>query len=120
MKGSKAHLERALALLLPLGPVQARAMFGGHGLYLEGVMFALLGPDLHLKVDDETKPRFAAAGGVPFTYQREGRRPVEMSFWKPPTGALADAGALLPWAELAVAAARRAKAKKAGKKARRR
>ena len=112
MKGSKAHLERALALLLPLGPVQARAMFGDHGLYLDGVMFALLGPDLHLKVDDETKPRFAAAGGVPFTYQRNGRQPVEMSYWKPPAGALADAGTLLPWAELAVAAARRAKAKK--------
>jgi DNA transformation protein len=68
MKGSKAHVERKLSLLLPLGSVQARAMFRGHGLYLEGVMFALLGPDLHLKVDDATKPRFAAIGGMPFTY----------------------------------------------------
>ena len=101
-----------MALLLPLGPVESRAMFGVHGLYLEGVMFGFLLPDLHLRVDDETKTRFAAAGGVPFTYQREGRRPVEMPYWTPPAEALADAGALLPWAELAVAAARRAKAKK--------
>lgn len=115
MARSSPALERALGLLLPLGEVRPRAMFGGWGLYLDGVMFALIAGDiLYLKTDGETKDRFAAAGGAPFTYAREGRAPVEMSYWTLPHDHMADPGALLPWAERAVAAARRNAARKKG------
>lgn len=113
MTRSSPTLDRALGLLLPLGDVRPRAMFGGWGLYLDGVMFALIaGETLYLKTDAETKPGFAEAGGIPFTYAREGRKPVEMSFWTLPASQMAESGALLPWAERAVAAARRNAAKK--------
>jgi len=113
MARTSPAVDRALGLLLPLGDVRPRAMFGGWGLYLDGVMFALIAGDtLFLKIDGETKARFAAAGGEPFAYAREGRAPVEMSYWTLPDEHMADPGALLPWAELAVAAARRNTARK--------
>ena len=110
-------VERSLGLLMPLGPVRARAMFGGWGIYLEEVMFALIAYDrLYLKVDAETVPRFAEAGAQPFTYEGKGK-PIQMSYWTAPEGTMESAEALLPWAELALAAARRGRAKKKPKKA---
>lgn len=107
---------RIEAALLPLGPVMARRMFGGYGVFLDGLMFALIAEDrLFLKVDDQSKPRFAEAGSQPFVYEGK-RRPVEMSYWLLPDAAAGDPEALVEWARIALAAARRAKAAKAEKK----
>ncbi len=116
MAKTSAVVEQILGLLLPLGPVRARAMFGGWGLYLDEVMFALIAHDrLYLKVDDETVGRFADAGSEPFTYQGR-QKPVQMSYWRAPPGNMDSADGLLPWAELGFAAARRAQAKKRRKR----
>jgi DNA transformation protein len=109
------EVRRALALLGSLGPVRARAMFGGHGLYLDDTMFALIAWDrLYFRVDAETEPRWAAAGGEPFVYDGKGK-PIRMPYRTAPAAAEADPDALLPWAELALAAARRVKAAKPAK-----
>ena len=103
-------VSHCVALLMPLGPVMPKAMFGGWGLYLDGRMFALIARDmLHFKTDDQTKGRFAAAGSEPFVYHNRSA-PVETSYWRVPEGAMNDPDVLLPWAEFAVAAARRAAA----------
>lgn len=116
MPRNRDFADRIVGLLLPLGPVAPRAMFGGWGIYLEGIMFALIAYDrLFIKVDGETKERFAAAGSKPFTYTGRGR-PVEMSYWEAPSGSLESSEALLPWAELGLAAAKRAQAKKKPRK----
>jgi DNA transformation protein len=108
-------VRRALALLGPLGPVRARAMFGGHGLFLDDAMVALIAWDtLYFKVDAQTKARWAEAGGRPFVYAGKGK-PIAMSYWTAPPDAEDDPEALRPWAELALAAARRAAAAKAAK-----
>lgn len=87
-----------------------RHLFGGYGLYLEGRIFALIAWDrLYLKVDGRTRADFLAAGGEPFAYQSRARS-VELPYCTPPAAALASPAALLPWAEKAVAAARRTKA----------
>jgi DNA transformation protein len=99
-------------LLLPLGDARPRALFGGCGLYLGGVMFALITYETaYLKVDAQTRDAFATAGGAPFEYEREDRKPIEMSYWNLPEDHTADRAALLPWAERAIAAARRNAAK---------
>ena len=104
-------MARAVALLLPLGPVAPRRMFGGWGLFLDGVMIALVFRDhLFFKADEETAGRFAAAGSEPFTYQRR-TKPVALSYWRAPQGCLEDPPEALRWGEMAVAAARRAAAK---------
>lgn len=105
-------VRAVVARLVPLGLVRARAMFGGWGVYRDDLMFGLIaGKRLYLKVDGDTRGRFAAAGSRPFVYQSAQRR-IEMSYWLAPEGALAASEALLSWAELAVAAASRVRALK--------
>jgi len=112
MARQDSFVEYTLELLEPLGPVRARAMFGGWGLYSGGMMFGLIAEGrLYLKVDDVTRPAFEAAGGEPFVYQGA-QKPTTMSYWTAPTDAQDDALALLPWARRAVEAAQRAAAKK--------
>ncbi len=106
-------LEWFRELLAPLGPVRARAMFGGHGIYVADEFIAIVVDDvLYLKVDDETRARFEEAGSRPFTYDAGERGEVAMSYWTAPDEALDDPGAMLPWARLALAAARRKPAAK--------
>ncbi len=112
-------VDSVLASLLPLGPIRARAMFGGWGLFLDDAMFGLIaGERLYFKVDAETEPRFAAAGAEAFTYPRRGKR-ITMSYRESPSGTPWETAALLPWAELGLEAARRAREKRRNKARRR-
>ncbi len=107
MSDGRGFIDRITGQLLPLGPVEPRHMFGGWGLFLDGVMFALVARDrLYLKADAETAARFADAGCAPFTYQRKGKT-IALSYREAPADAVDNPDSLLPWAELAVAAARR-------------
>ncbi|NVJ22152.1 TfoX/Sxy family protein [Myxococcus sp. AM011] len=116
MARTDSFVEYVVELLEKLGPVQARRMFGGWGLYFGGRMFGLVGDgQLYLKTDDVTRPDFQAAGCRPFIYEGGGRR-IEMSYWTAPTDASDDAYELLPWARRAVDAAARAALKKAPKR----
>ena len=65
----------------------------------------------YLKTDDETQPRFAAAGGKPFVYASP-RGLRETSYVTPPDDAFDSAAAMTPWAKLALAAAERKAAAK--------
>lgn len=99
-----AHLQDLFA---PLGAVTARRMFGGHGLYLDGLFFAIVIDDaVYLKADAETVPRFEAAACAPFVYLSQDK-PIAMSYWSVPEEAMDSPQAMLPWARLAVAAALR-------------
>ena len=103
-------------LFAPFGTVTVRRMFGGQGIYHDGLMFALVADgELYMKVDEASKAAFEAAGSAPFTYSGKGK-PVQMSYWRLPEAAMDDADDLKVWAERAYAAARRAKAgaRKAG------
>lgn len=106
-KARPAIVDHSLDLLQPLGPVRARAMFGGYGLYLDDLMFALIAFDaLYFKADKLSEPEFEAAGGEPFVYEGKSK-PIKISYWTVPDEALEDPESLLPWAERAVGAARR-------------
>jgi DNA transformation protein len=103
--------QQVIGLLTPLGPARARRMFGGHGIFMDDVMFALIADGvLYLKVDEKTAPAFKDAGAEAFTYRRQDRD-ISMSYFSAPAGSLDGMKALAPWAELALAAARRAKGK---------
>jgi DNA transformation protein len=108
MASDPGFVAHALDLVALLGRVEARRMFGGHGLYAEGVMFALLDDgELFLKTDGETRARFVAAGCRRWTYVHGKVRMEETSYFRPPDAAHEDPEAMLPWARLAVEAARR-------------
>jgi DNA transformation protein len=105
-------LRHLLELMQAWAPVTARAMFGGHGLYRDGRMFALVANDtLYLKVDADSQARFAAAVSMPFIYQSASRR-IEMSYWSAPAECLEDVVAMRDWCQLAYAAALRAATRK--------
>ena len=95
-------------LFAGIGPVRVRRMFGGQGIYLGDLMFALeAGGELYLKADDATVKAFRAAGSAPFLYERDGRR-IEMSYWRIPAAAADDPDEASRWGRLALEAARRA------------
>ncbi|HEX4385844.1 MAG TPA: TfoX/Sxy family protein [Myxococcales bacterium] len=112
MANTPSFVQHSLDLFAPLGEVTARRLFGGHGLYQGGIIFGLLDDgELFLKTDDLCRPAFKAAGGTCWTYPSpEG--PMETSYFRPPAEALEDADSMRKWFDLAVAASRRAVAKK--------
>ena len=118
---SSEFVTHCLELLGALGTARAKRMFGGHGLYVDERFIALIiGETLYLKTDDETRPRFEAAGSVPFDYAtRDGQR-IVMAYWAAPQDAMESPALMLPWARLAMASALRAAASKRPAAARRR
>jgi len=95
-------------------PVSVRRLFGGAGLYADGVMFAILSKDVvYLKADEETRAAFEREGCAPFSYQAKGGRRASMSYWRMPERLYDDPDELATWAAQALAAARRANAPKA-------
>jgi DNA transformation protein len=102
-----ASVSRFLHLTAPIGPVEAKPMFGGHGFYLDGLIFAIEADgEIWLKVDAETRPAFDGAGSRPFVYQGK-YKPVEMPYWTMPAAAAHGGRSLQRWVGLALAAARR-------------
>lgn len=112
MAVSKEYLDYLLEILVPLGPVVGKRMFGGAGLYLDGRMFAIVVEDqLWLKADAENRGEFESRELPQFTYLRQGK-PTAMGFYRAPDEALESAALLLPWARSAAGAALRAAARK--------
>ncbi len=85
-------------LLEDWGTVSARRMFGGHGLYHEGLMFAIVMDNrLYLKADDINRPDFEALGLTPFTYPMKGKD-VALSYWAAPDAIFDEPTEAVRWA----------------------
>jgi len=87
--------------------VTAKSMFGGVGIYAEGLFFALIAQDrLYFKVDDKTRPDFERFGMEAF-------RPFgddnAMGYYEVPADVVEDAIQLSPWVKKALDVAARAK-----------
>jgi DNA transformation protein len=121
MPSGSDFVDNVLDLLGGWGGVSARRMFGGYGLYRQGMMFALVAEDvLYFKVDDQNRAAFKAAGMGPFTYEGK-NKPVEMSYYESPPELFDDGEEMTDWAKRAFAAALRARpAASAGKTSRKR
>jgi DNA transformation protein len=120
MPSDPGFVERVLELVELVGPVTARSMFGGHGVYAEGVMFGLLDDgELFLKTDAQSRARFVEAGCRQWHYVNKKVRMENTGYFRPPDEAHEDAEAMLPWARLALDAALRARAAKRARPARR-
>lgn len=109
---SDDFVDYVLELFGPFGTVGARRMFGGHGIYLDGLMFAIVSGDaLYLKADEMNRVEFVQAGCEAFGYARKGGR-ATLNFYRAPEDAMESPELMLPWARTAYAAALRANAKK--------
>jgi DNA transformation protein len=100
-------LTELLGALAPLG-VRARAMFGGHGLYLGDRFFGLVNDGcVFFRTDDLSRADYSSRGMQPFQPNRRpiGPRTVPRNFQVPPE-ILADSELLAEWALRAAGTAR--------------
>jgi len=102
--------ERIAELFAGLGPVSIRRLFGGKGIYFDGVIVAIvLRGELLVKADEQSAPDFEAAGCKQWTYigKRHGKL-VAMPYWSIPDSAFDDPDEMTVWARRAYEAGRRA------------
>ena len=106
MPVNKGYQDYVLDQLSCLGSIDYKRMFGGVGLYFDGLFFALIDDDIvYFKVDDESRPRYLAARAKPFLPGGEG--PSQSGYYSVPVGVLEDLDELKGWASEAVGVARR-------------
>jgi DNA transformation protein and related proteins len=101
-------------LFAPFGPVTVKRMFGGAGIWSDGLMFGLVFDGaIFLKVDAASIPDFEREGSRAFVYTRAkspgrvGR--ASLSYWRLPERLYDDADELAVWAARALAIAQRKK-----------
>ena len=74
MTADREFVGYVVESLRPLGPVGARRMFGGHGIFMDGLMFGLIADgQLYLKVDDLNRAAYEAEGFAAVHLQRQGQ-----------------------------------------------
>lgn len=99
-------------LMQSVGPVHAKGMFGGYGIYLDGLMFGLVADSvLYLKTDKQTENEFRDRGLEAFTYSKKGKE-FRMSYYQAPEEALEDGEEMNAWANKAYGVALKAASKK--------
>ena len=102
-----------------LGTLRTRRMFGGLGVYCDELFFALADDGLiYVKVDAETRDRFAAAGSEPFTFPGADGEINVMSYWRLPETAYDEPEEAQAWGRLGLEAALRARSAKPARKRR--
>jgi DNA transformation protein len=112
MPPSADFVAHVLDLMSDWGGVSARRLFGGYGLYRQGVMFGLVAYDaLYFRVDARNRPEFEAAGMRPFVYDGKGTS-IEMPYWEAPSELFDDSESMTRWAQCALDAAVGAQAKR--------
>jgi len=111
-QAEKEFVNYLVEMMRPIGEVSARAMFGGHGIYLDGLMFGLVADGtLYLKVDRESEIEFMERELQPFTYGKNGKE-YKMSYMQAPEETLEDSDEMTAWVNKAYNAALRAAAAK--------
>lgn len=102
MTDRSGFVDYVVERLHELEDVDARRMFGGHGLYLDGIFFGLIFDDrLYLKTNDETRGWYEARGMSSF---RPNERQHLKTYFEVPTDALENADQLLELVEGALEA----------------
>lgn len=100
-----------------VGPVTVRKMFGGHGLFLDGLMFGLIADNtLYLKTDAQSEIEFIEKGLEKFSYQKKAKR-CYLNYHQAPEEALEDLEQTHYWGNMAYETAQRAVTKKTPKTA---
>ena len=106
-------VEHVLETMRAFGAVEAKSMFGGWGLYHDGLFFALIAQDmLYLKVDEDNRAEFESMGLSPFVYEAKVGDPIVMSYHQAPEEALESPAVMAQWVRSAFGAALLKAAKK--------
>lgn len=112
--------EYVVDLLSPLGEASYRFMFGGFGVYLDGLMIGIVADEVFLlRADDENRPDFEVRGIPAFRPYPD--KDQTMPYYAVPDDVFEDPDEFLRWAQRSRQAALRhkAQAKPPGKRAKR-
>lgn len=110
MPHSEFHDYVVEDLLHDIEGITSRAMFGGWGLYKDGIIFGLIADDqLFFKADDKNRPQYEAHGSKPFVYSQGNHKPTTMSYWLVPDDVLENRERLALWVDEACEASIRSK-----------
>lgn len=113
MATSKEFIDFLHEVFEQFGPIQAKRMFGGHGLYHDGLMFGLVVDNqLYLKVDEDNRSFFTDLQLGPFIFEMKGK-PVHLSYHQAPESLLDERDVAALWARRSWEAALRGQAAKA-------
>lgn len=114
--GGASASDDLLDLFAVIGGAEVRRMFGGRGVFRDGLMFALQARgELYLKVDPAFAERMAGLGSSPFHYVSSTRE-VTLPYWRLPDEALDDDDLRRDLLRQALAVAHAAAARKAPKR----
>ena len=103
-------------MFAPFGAVEIKRLFSGHGIYADGLCFAVeLRGEIRVRGDAASAEAFEAAGARRWVYERPTGHKASMPFWALPETALDDEDELISWCKQALAAARRAAVTKRAK-----
>ncbi len=90
-------------------PTTYRKMFGGYGIFHNGLMFALIADnELYLKSDLDSESQFTQLNLKPFTYYKKGK-PYHMHYHQAPEAFFEDEATTQLWAKNAYSCALRHK-----------
>jgi DNA transformation protein len=107
MAVSQSYREFVLEQLGRVTPVTGKSMFGGVGIYAQGLFFALIAEDrLYFKVDDATRLDFEKRGMEPF---RPFGEDSAMGYYEVPADVVEGVNQLEIWMKKAIDVAARAK-----------
>jgi DNA transformation protein len=95
--------------------ITVRAMFGGYGVYKDGVIFGLIDDErIYFKVDESNRSDYEVAGSKPFSYIHKGKE-MSMAYWEVPEEILDDKDKVEKWLQKSVTVsvnAKKAKSKR--------
>ena len=108
MAVSQSYREFVLEQLGRVTTVTGKSMFGGVGIYAQGLFFTLVAEDrLYFKVNDATRPDFERRGMEPF---RPFGEDSAMGYYEVPADVAEDVNQLETWIKKAIDVAATAKA----------
>ncbi len=109
MKSTSEFITSLSDVFALFGAIETKRMFGGYGVYRDGLMFALVADDvLYLKADESSVGAFIELGMEPFEYAKKGKR-VQMAYYAAPEEIFENPIHAKEWADRAYATALRAK-----------
>lgn len=87
--------------------ITSRPMFGGWGIYMEGIFFGLIADgQLYFKVDESNQKDYEKQGSKAFVYEGHKGKKVTMTYWELPADIMEDKNLLVEWVKKSANAAK--------------
>ncbi len=107
MSAEREFVAHVIDLLSNFGSCEAKRMFGGYGIFHQGLMIGLIAEaSLYLKVDAQSKPLFESEASEAFVYYKQNKT-FQLSYYTAPEAFFEEVETTLYWAQQAFDAAQR-------------